>query len=760
MIRTLIPDKRFQDLWELRHRISTQIYIAVVLAVGIIMFASFLGIGFVNQIGEAQRRVNEQNVPRMVAAFEVAVQTEALTAVAPRLAAARSGDLSQISREVAEVLAKFQIGMAEFSQIYEGTIDLSDLRASEAAIVENIGRAEELVRERNQIRARSEKLQLEFQLIRGELAHYLGAATDNQLFFLKTGYRELGKAPASRARHFNEAEFERFRLLAELSRLAEELIQQIASGFVVTDEALLSPLEEEFESSLGRAQRVVDLVGVETRELDEIIGELDRLVSLGIAEDSGFKLRARTLRIDRDIQGLLTNNRLEGTKLVTGVKALVASASEASSDATRFAANTVRTAKWTLAVLTFVSIVGALVMAWLFVERRLVRRLLSLSQSMRDMALGDLDVAVGVEGRDEIAEMANALEVFRQHAREHLRLNVVEEMANQLQLKNEALESTMTQLHKAQDQVIMQQKLAALGELTAGVAHEIKNPMNFILNFAEVSEELVEEMLEEIKRLDPEAVREEADTEEVDFDLINSIADDLTSNMSKIREHSQRANSVVVGMLAMGRGSGEATPTDINELLDESARLAFHSARAADNSFMADVQQDLDPTVGKLTIKSQDLGRAFINVIGNACMAVDEKRVRVEELGGDRTTYQPTLIVRSKREGDAVKVTIWDNGVGMTSEVKQKIFNPFFTTKPTNRGTGLGLSMTMDTIREHGGAIHVDSVKDDYTAMEIELRDYVSNNSQTGGSNDGPEPDPGDKSGNSHPEEPLASPNG
>ena len=743
-----MPTKRFHDLWELRYRISTQIYIAVVLAVGVIMFASFLGIGFVNQIGEAQRRVNEQNVPRMVAAFEVAVQTETLTAVAPRLAAAQSEDLSQISNEVADVLAKFQVGIAEFSRIYEGTIDLSELRASESAIVENISRVEELVRDRNQIRTRSEELQLEFQLIRGKLALYLGAATDNQLFFLKTGYRELGKAPASRARHFNEAEFERFRLLAELSRLAEELIQQIASGFVVTDEALLSPLLEEFESSLSRAQRVVNLVGAETRELDEIIGELDRLVSLGIAEDSGFKLRARTLRIDRDIQELLANNRLEGAKLVAGVKALVASASEASAEATRFAANTVRTAKWTLAVLTCVSIVGALVLAWLFVERRLVRRLLNLSQSMRDMALGDLDVAVEVEGRDEIAEMANALEVFRQHAREHLRLNVVEEMAKQLQQKNEALESAMSQLHKAQDQVIMQQKLAALGELTAGVAHEIKNPMNFILNFAEVSEELVEEMLEEIKLLDPETEREGDSTDDADFDLINEIADDLTSNMAKIREHSQRANSVVMGMLAMGRGEGEATPTDINALIDESARLAFHSARAADNSFMVDIQQDLDPAVGHLTVKPQDLGRAFINVIGNACMAVDEKRVQIEEQGGDRSTYQPTVVVDSKREGDVVKVVIRDNGIGMTPEVMEKIFNPFFTTKPTTRGTGLGLSLTMDIIREHGGAIHVDSVKNDYTEMVMELRDYASAKAQNGSSGDDPEDDSSEQSGN------------
>ena len=713
-----------QKLFDSAVRLSTQIYVAVSIAVLTIMFASGLGIFFVLQIGEAQRKVNEENVPRMVAAFEVAVRTEALTAVAPRLAAASAEDVGEISAEVAAVLSNFKSAIAEFRQAYEGEIDVTLLRSSEAEIEHNIGQVEKLVSQRTTLREQIDLLRAEFQQTRGKLALYLGAAADNQLFYLKTGYRELGEPPASRARYFNEAEFERYRLLAELSKFAEEMIQQIASGFAIKDEALLSPLVEEFEASLAGAQRVVNLVGAETKELDEVIGKIDRLASLGIGDQSGFSMHGARLRIDRDIQDLLLRNRREGNQLVSGVKQLVASASTASEEAAAFAGNVVLTATWVMFVLNGLSIVGALLLAWLFVERRLVRRLLSVSQSMREMALGDLDVKVQVEGRDEIAEMATALEVFRQHAREHLRLNLVEKMAAQLQEKNQALEEAMQRVREAQDQMVMQQKLAALGELTAGVAHEIKNPMNFILNFAEVSQELLGELLEEIDSGDRDAEKDRRDGKDIDFGLVEEIGSDLTTNMTKIQEHSQRANSVVKGMLAMGRGTGEATATDINSLLDESVRLAFHSARAADQAFMADIQQDLAPETGTLLVKPQDIGRAFINVIGNACMAVDEKRVQLADQRSEDDRYEPTLTVSSRREGEKVRVTIRDNGIGMSQEVMDKMFNPFFTTKPTTKGTGLGMSLTLDILREHGGTIHVESKAGEFTEIVMELSDY------------------------------------
>ena len=237
---------------------------------------------------------------------------------------------------------------------------------------------------------------------------------------------------------------------------------------------------------------------------------------------------------------------------------------------------------------------------------------------MRRLAGGDLQTTVEIEGRDEIADMADALEVFRQHALEIQRLNLVEELAQELQSKNDQLETALGDLRRAQDQIISQQKLAALGELTAGVAHEIKNPLNFVKNFSEVSQEMLEE-LREILEEGGETLSAD------DRELIQEISTDLTDNLGRIRSHGDRANHIVHDMLMMGRGSGDRQATDINRLLDEHARLAYHSARATDSEFQLDLKQDLDPEVGDLEVVPQDLGRVFLNMVSNACYATDGK---------------------------------------------------------------------------------------------------------------------------------------
>ena len=236
----------------------------------------------------------------------------------------------------------------------------------------------------------------------------------------------------------------------------------------------------------------------------------------------------------------------------------------------------IRTGRNVLLGLNVVSITGAVLIAWLFVGRVLLRRLERLSDRMRGMADGDLEARVEIGGNDEVADMAAALEVFRRHALEVQRLNLVEKLAGELREKNDQLEKVLADLRRAQDQIVMREKLAALGELTAGVAHEIKNPLNFVKNFSEVSEELLEELLEELQ----ETLSEGGGTlNEDQRGLIREICQDLTDNLGRIREHGERANRIVHDMLSMGRGSAGRQPTDINNLLDEHARLAYHSAR-------------------------------------------------------------------------------------------------------------------------------------------------------------------------------------
>ena len=315
-----------------------------------------------------------------------------------------------------------------------------------------------------------------------------------------------------------------------------------------------------------------------------------------------------------------------------------------------------------------------------------------------------------VEGRDEVAEMAAALEVFRRHALEVQRLNLVEKLADELQGKNAQLEEVLEDLHQAQDQIVVREKLAALGELTAGVAHEIRNPLNFVNNFSEVSQELITE-LKEVLQEDGVTLTDEQSG------LIEDIFGDLSDNLTRIRSHGERANRIVHDMLQMGRDVGEVQATDINNLLEEHARLAYHSARVTDPDFNLTLEHDFDPEMGELQVIPQEIGRVFLNMVSNACYATDEKRRQ----GAGDAGYMPTLVLTTKRSEDRVEVRIRDNGNGIPQDVIDKIFNPFFTTKPTNKGTGLGLAMSNDIVRKHGGAIHVESEQGEFTVMTVEL---------------------------------------
>ena len=385
-------------------------------------------------------------------------------------------------------------------------------------------------------------------------------------------------------------------------------------------------------------------------------------------------------------------------------------------EATRASAQAILVGRSLLLGISVTSAGGAILIAWLFVARVVVRRLNWLSSRMRRLAGGDLETRVEIHGRDEVAEMAAALEVFRRHALEVQRLNLVEKLAEEIKGKNAELETALVDLERAQDQIVMGRKLAALGELTAGVAHEIRNPLNFVKNFSEASEELLEELLEEVRA--PAGADKDGDGEGDDRqEMISEISQDLAKNLKRIREHGARADRIVESMLLMGRESGERQMTDLNALLDEHARLAYHSARATNPNFNLEIVHDFDPTVGEVEVIPSDLGRVFLNMVTNACHATDERRREVPAASG----YEPTLRLATKRLPDRIEVRIRDNGSGMPPEVIERIFHPFFTTKPAGQGTGLGLALSNDIVRAHGGAIHVESEPGAFTEMTVEL---------------------------------------
>ena len=271
-----------------------------------------------------------------------------------------------------------------------------------------------------------------------------------------------------------------------------------------------------------------------------------------------------------------------------------------------------------------------------------------------------------------------------------------------LQQQKEKIGNTLSELRSTQSQLIQSEKMASLGELTAGIAHEIQNPLNFVNNFSDVNTELVDEAKLEMDKGNAEEVK--------------AILNDIKENEQKINHHGKRADAIVKNMLQHSRtSSGQKEPTDINALADEYLRLAYHGLRAKDKSFNATTKTDFDSKIDKINIMSQDIGRVILNLINNAFYAVDEKKKQT----GDG--YEPTVTVTTIKQMGKVEIKVKDNGKGIPKKVLGKIFQPFFTTKPTGQGTGLGLSLSYDIVKAHGGELKVETKEGEGSEFIIEL---------------------------------------
>ncbi len=288
------------------------------------------------------------------------------------------------------------------------------------------------------------------------------------------------------------------------------------------------------------------------------------------------------------------------------------------------------------------------------------------------------------------------------------RVNVQQRKAKEtVEGKNKVIEQALSDLKSAQTQLIQTEKMASLGELTAGIAHEIQNPLNFVNNFSEVNQEMLEELKTESKK--PKAERDE----QLEIELLN----DLIENEGKINHHGRRADSIVKGMLEHSRSvSGQKEPTDINQLADEYLRLSYHGLRAKDKGFNAELVTHFDPTLPKVNAIPQDIGRVLLNLFNNAFYAVNQK----QKLPG--ADYKPEVSVTTSAENGSIIIKVKDNGVGIPDAIKEKIMQPFFTTKPTGEGTGLGLSLTYDmVVKGHGGKLTVDTKEGEGSEFTIAL---------------------------------------
>ena len=302
--------------------------------------------------------------------------------------------------------------------------------------------------------------------------------------------------------------------------------------------------------------------------------------------------------------------------------------------------------------------------------------------------------------------MLMALLLYRYNRQQHRTNVLLQQQQTETNVQRQKAETALTELTATQAQLIQQEKLASLGELTAGIAHEIQNPLNFVNNFAEVSTELVAELTDEL----PDAVKAPPT-------VVAELLADLSQSLQKIHQNGRRASSIVRGMLEHSRAStGDRTHTDLNALCDEYLRLAWHGQRAKDKTVTVALNTDFDPSAGLVNLVGPDVGRVLLNLVNNAFYAVQQRAKQAE------TYYVPTVWVRTQRQGGQVCIQVRDNGAGMAEPVQAKIFQPFFTTKPAGEGTGLGLSLSYDIITKgHGGTLRVESQVGEGTTFTIVL---------------------------------------
>lgn len=679
--------------------LGAKMYVAFGAGVVLMLAASTVALFSFRAVSDSQRQINEHSVPGLAAAIQAAQRSAALVNAAPRMVSATSDDeLHDIQMAIFEDRGELYelIEKLQEHEALEGQEQADKLRTLSDALAGTLEKIEATSSRRRAIQRLLRAREAEIPVVTRQIDRILVPEVDDQTFFLATGLRNLEDRAVPPNERTSYEELRRYRDLLNIHTQANLAVRLLAEATGVGERALIQPLRERYNAAIGSFERAVTGSAYSAAPTGMLEGQFKQLKSLGQGDDNIFDLQEAKLREEEAETEYIEANRMTAVELLAVIDRVVAVTDRYAEEASAASESAVNTGMLLLVLLNVFNIIGAVALGWLFVGRYLIRRLTGLAASMRSMAEGNIEVPVEVRGNDEVTDMAEALEVFRRHALEAQRLNLVEKLAHELQEKNGELEQTLADLKTAQHQVVMQEKLASLGQLTAGIAHEIKNPLNFVNNFAEVSGELIadaREILTEVREHVSEDARDE----------IEGILDHLTANLQKINQHGRRADGIVHSMLEHSRGqSGERRAVDLNAMLKQYADLAYHAMRAKDQRFNVTWEEELDGGMGEVDVVPQDLSRVFLNLITNACQATFERA----KTDGQ---YEPRIRLSSKREDNQVEFRIRDNGPGVPRDMARKIFEPFVTTKPTGEGTGLGLSLSQDIVSQHGGLMGVES---------------------------------------------------
>ncbi len=689
-----------KSLLDLRHKISFRLYFAIGFAVSLTFAASLIGWFTFDRLGIAQAKVNEESIPEIAAAFSVAQHTGDLVSATDRLSvAATLDDVASIRKFIGEISPSLQDRVTFLSQMGGRGIEeaerLERIRIYSDTLISGVAEFDNNILEHYELTGIGSDLRRRLEDVRVVWDQLSVEAMRSEVKYWSQVSRESGRGDLEG--------------LLKLQDAMDTVMQSLALAAVADHATEIEPLIQDFgEASTSVENELAKLEHLPSHA--NLVQVFAWLYSLGNEKNNGFEVWARELTLAEQRRNLLKINFEVAALLNSDVETLVDDAQARAQAAADTSAQTIGVGRVLLLATSVVSLAGALMVIWLLVSSMLLR-LGHILERMRRMAGGELEVPVEAEGKDEVAEMAAALEVFRANAMEAIRLNLVEELAQYLRERNEELAEALENLQKAQDRLIAQEKLSALGELAAGLAHEINNPLNFVNNFSDSSADLLTELratLEESK---------EGRLDEEQHTLVEEIMDDLAANMERINNNGVQASRIVQALLNLGQTSVARQVSDINGILNEHAQIAYRNASLAHEDFHLDLVFDCEG-IDDLEVNPQDIGRLFINLVNNACYATNEKR---QSQGSDREDYVPTLWLSTRLVGQQVEIRLRDNGVGIPKEAMDKIFNPFFTTKPTDQGVGLGLTICNDIIREHGGSIEVASEPGEFTEVLVTL---------------------------------------
>ena len=683
-----------------RWTIGSQLYLAIAIFVLLIFFSGLLGWNALNEMNNIQKTITQERIPELSLAIKIGQESVTLTNSAPKLLTAESEkQIEEFKTHNEENAKRLSDILSQLKTTHTDKTVLSKYESHYRELNNNLDFLEKSVRLTLKLQSQLQSMLKKSLDTAYNVNKALISEVDKQTFFLHTGWRTLSqKNPAPLSRRADRTFIDYYRSLLTLkaqTQLASGLLNQAVQ---LSSPDLIQPLRERFRAALGNCKSSLQLMQ-NNQFKNQVFKQIQDMERIGLGEKNGkglFEFLENIFEQKQLQRDYLESNQNTVTNLSQQTDQLINNIEKIGLETTQIFENEVNLKKVQFTILNLLALFLAFCTAFFLIGKFFVSRVRNLSKTILTMSEGNLEAPLEIKGNDEITDIGKAMEIFRQYALEVQKLNLVQKLAKEVQDKNTELEGTIDKLKNAQQRIIMQEKLASLGQLTSGIAHEIKNPLNFINNFSKISQELLEDLSREL--VEPENT---LSSESQSF--IEELLKDLHSNMDKINSHGKRANDIITGMLRHSRGESKGAKENIlfNPFLNSCANLAYQGKRAAGSQFNVDFKKEYDDSIGEIEINPQDISRVIINLITNAYDALEDKSQTLSE--ESKHNFAPCIWIQTKKDGDNVEVRIGDNGTGISQENLDKIFNPFFTTKSTDKGTGLGLSLSHDIICKHGG---------------------------------------------------------